>query len=217
MSEFTHILFDLDGTLTDPGLGITNSVMHALEHFGIRTEDRSTLYKYIGPPLFDSFREFHGFSDDDARIAIDVYREYFSVTGLFENELIPGIPELLAELRSAGKTLMVATSKPEDFSLRILEHFDLLQYFDFVAGSCMDETRTQKWEVIQWALEHCDCPREQILMIGDRHHDVEGAARCGLPCLGVLFGYGSREELLGAGAAALAASPAEIGEFILKP
>ena len=97
MSEFTHILFDLDGTLTDPGLGITNSVMHALEHFGIRTEDRSTLYKYIGPPLFDSFREFHGFSDDDARIAIDVYREYFSVTGLFENELIPGIPELLAK------------------------------------------------------------------------------------------------------------------------
>ena len=215
MSEFTHILFDLDGTLTDPGLGITNSVMHALEHFGIRTEDRSTLYKYIGPPLFDSFREFHGFSDDDARIAIDVYREYFSVTGLFENELIPGIPALLQRLKSAGRTLLVATSKPEDFSVRILEHFDLLQYFDFVAGACMDETRTQKWEVIQWALEHCGCGKDRILMIGDRHHDAEGAARCGLPCLGVLYGYGSREELCSAGVVGLAASPAEIGDFIL--
>lgn len=215
MPDYSCIFFDLDGTLTDPGLGITNSVMYALERFGIHTEDRSTLYKYIGPPLFDSFREFHGFSDDDARTAIDLYREYFSAKGLFENELIPGIPALLQRLRNAGKQLFVATSKPEDFSLKILEHFDLLQYFDFVAGSCMDETRTQKWEVVQWALEHCSCSRDQILMVGDRHHDVEGSARCGLPCLGVLFGYGTREELLGAGAVAVAATPEEIGAFIL--
>ena len=215
MADFTHILFDLDGTLTDPGLGITNSVMYALEKFGIRVDDRSTLYKYIGPPLMDSFQEFHGFSEADAKAAVSAYREYFSVTGLFENELIPGIPELLSRLKSAGKKLLVATSKPEVFSVRILEHFGMLQYFDFVAGACMDETRTQKWEVIRWALEHCDCPREQILMIGDRHHDVEGAKRCGLPCLGVLFGYGSREELLRAGVIGLAAAPEEIGEFIL--
>ena len=215
MSDYTHILFDLDGTLTDPGLGITNSVMYALEKFGIRTEDRSTLYRYIGPPLFDSFREFHGFSDADARTAITYYREYFSETGLFENELIPGVPALLRRLKNAGKTLLVATSKPEDFSVRILEYFDLLQYFDFVAGACMDETRTQKWEVIEWALEHCDCEKEKVLMIGDRHHDAEGAARCGLPCLGVLFGYGSREELLRAGVIGLAAAPEEIWDFIL--
>lgn len=215
MSDFSTIFFDLDGTLTDPGLGITNSVMYALERFGIHTEDRSTLYKYIGPPLFDSFREYHGLSDADARAAIEAYREYFSVTGLFENELIPGIPELLSRLKAAGKTLMVATSKPEDFSRRILEHFELLKYFDFVAGACMDETRTQKWEVIQWALEHCDCARSQILMVGDRRHDVEGSARFHIPCLGVLYGYGSREELESAGAAAIVASPAEIADYIL--
>ena len=215
MTDYSHILFDLDGTLTDPGLGITNSVMYALERFGIHTEDRSTLYKYIGPPLFDSFREYHGLSDMDAKAAINAYREYFSVNGLFENELIPGIPELLARLKAAGKHLLVATSKPEDFSLRILEHFDLLQYFDFVAGACMDETRTQKWEVVQWALEHCGAAPGHILMVGDRRHDVEGAGRFHIPCLGVLYGYGSREELESAGAIALAASPAEVAEYIL--
>ena len=216
MSDFTHIFFDLDGTLTDPALGITNSVMHALERFGIHTEDRTTLYKYIGPPLMDSFTEFNGFSVDDARIAIDTYREYFSVKGLFENEVYPGIPELLTRLKAAGKKLIVATSKPEDFSVRILEHFDLLQYFDFVSGSCMDETRTQKWEVIQWALEQCCDASSRVLMVGDRKHDVQGAKRFGLPCLGVLYGYGGREELETAGADAFAASPEEIGDYILN-
>lgn len=216
MPDFTHIFFDLDGTLTDPGLGITNSVMHALERFGIPTADRASLYKYIGPPLMDSFREFNGFSEAQARVAIDAYREYFSVTGLFENEVYPGIPPLLERLKSAGKKLVVATSKPEDFSLRILEHFGLLPYFDFVAGSLMDETRTRKWEVIQWALEQFCGPDCRVLMVGDRKHDVEGAARFGIPCLGVLYGYGGREELERAGAAALAATPEEIGAYILS-
>lgn len=215
MADYTHIFFDLDGTLTDPALGITNSVMHALERFGIHTEDRTALYKYIGPPLMESFTEFNGFSVDDARIAIDTYREYFSVKGLFENEVYPGIPELLARLKAAGKKLVVATSKPEDFSIRILEHFGLLQYFDFVSGSCMDETRTQKWEVIQWALEQCCDDSSRVLMVGDRKHDVQGAKRFGLPCLGVLYGYGGREELEKAGADAFAASPEEIGDYIL--
>lgn len=215
MSDFTHIFFDLDGTLTDPGLGITNSVMYALERFGIHTSDRTSLYKYIGPPLFDSFREFNGFSDSDAHTAIAYYREYFSVKGLFENEVYPGIPALLEHLKSAGKKLIVATSKPEDFSVRILEHFDLLHYFDFVAGSCMDETRTQKWEVIQWGLEQCCHADDRVLMVGDRKHDVQGAARFNLPCLGVLYGYGSKEELENAGAIAFVSSPEEIGNYVL--
>ena len=215
MTDDTHIFFDLDGTLTDPGLGITNSVMHALARFGIRVDDRTSLYKYIGPPLMDSFREFNGFSDDEARAAVAAYREYFSVTGLFENEVYPGIPELLERLKAAGKKLVVATSKPEAFSLRILEHFDLLPYFDFVAGASMDETRAQKWQVIRWAQDSFCRPGDRICMVGDRKHDVEGAARCGLPCLGVLYGYGSREELDAAGACALAASPAEIGRYFL--
>jgi len=214
MTDFTHIFFDLDGTLTDPGIGITNSVMHALEHFGIRTAQRSDLYKYIGPPLMDSFTEFNGFSEEQAREATAVYREYFSVKGLFENEVYPGIPALLERLRDAGLKLFVATSKPEDFSRRILDHFDLTKYFDFVAGSLMDETRTQKWEVIQWALEHCG-PADRILMVGDRHHDVEGAKRFGLPCLGVLYGYGDAAELTTAGAVALADSVEAVGRFIL--
>ena len=215
MPEYTHVFFDLDGTLTDPGLGITNSVMYALERFGIRTEDRASLYKYIGPPLMDSFRDFNGFSDDDARAAVAAYREYFSVTGLFENEVYPGIPELLGRLKAAGKKLAVATSKPEQFSLRILEHFGLLPFFDLVAGASMDESRAQKWQVIRWAQERFCRPGDRVLMVGDRKHDAEGAARCGLPCLGVLYGYGSREELESAGVCALAATPAEIGRYIL--
>ena len=215
MRDETHLFFDLDGTLTDPGLGITNSVMYALARFGIRVEDRASLYRYIGPPLMDSFREFHGFSDADARAAVAAYREYFSDRGLFENEVYPGIPELLQRLRDAGKTLVVATSKPEAFSLRILEHFDLLQYFDFVSGASMDESRTQKWEVIRWAQDSFCRPDDRICMIGDRKHDVAGAKRCGLPCLGVLYGYGSREELETAGAAALAATPDELGRLLL--
>lgn len=216
MVDYTHILFDLDGTLTDPGLGITNSVMYALERFGITVDDRKSLYKFIGPPLMDSFRDFYGFSDEEAQRGLVLYREYFSEKGLFENQVYPGIPALLQRLRDAGKTLLVATSKPEEFSLRILEHFDLLQYFDFVSGASMDETRNQKWQVIDQALAHCgNVPREQILMVGDRKHDVQGAKRCGLACLGVLYGYGSAEELVTAGADALAGSPDAVGDFIL--
>ena len=216
MVDYTHILFDLDGTLTDPGLGITNSVMYALERFDITVEDRKSLYKFIGPPLIDSFREFYGFSDADAKRALQLYREYFSEKGLFENQVYPGIPELLGRLRDAGGTLLVATGKPEEFSLRILEHFDLLQYFTFVSGASMDESRNQKWQVIDRALEHCgQPPRAQALMVGDRKHDVEGARRCGIACLGVLYGYGSAEELVTAGADALAGTPAAVGDFIL--
>ena len=216
MVDYTHILFDLDGTLTDPGLGITNSVMYALEKFGITVDDRRKLYKFIGPPLIDSFREFYGFSDADAQRALKLYREYFSEKGLFENQVYPGIPELLGRLRDAGRTLLVATGKPEEFSLRILEHFDLLQYFQFVSGASMDESRNQKWQVIDRALEHSgEPPRAQALMVGDRKHDVEGARRCGIACLGVLYGYGDAEELVTAGADALAGSPEAVGDFVL--
>lgn len=216
MTDYTHILFDLDGTLTDSGPGIMNSVMYALERFGVTVDDRATLRKFIGPPLIDSFREFCGFSDDEAQRALVLYRAYFSEKGLFENAVYPGIPALLQRLRDAGRTLLVATGKPEEFSLRILEHFGLLQYFDFVSGASMDESRNQKWQVIERALAHCGATeRSQCLMVGDRKHDVQGARRCGLPCLGVLYGYGSAEELVSAGADALAGSPAAVGDYIL--
>ena len=215
--RYTHILFDLDGTLTDPGVGITNSVAYALERYGIHVADRRTLYPFIGPPLVDSFMRFYDFSAADARAAVDVYREYFADRGIFENELYPGIPALLRRLRDAGLRLIVATSKPEGFAVRIAERFGIAQYFDCVAGASMDETRSRKWEVIEYALARCGVTdRAHVLMVGDREHDVRGAARCGLKCLGVLFGYGSREELSAAGAEALCESVEAVGDYILN-
>jgi len=217
MAFYTDIFFDLDGTLTDPGLGITNSVMHALRHYGIPVPPREELYRFIGPPLVDSFMRWYGFSAARAREAVDVYREHFAEVGLFENEVYPGVPEMLKRLRAAGRRLVVATSKPEPFALRILEHFGLAEDFDLIAGATMDETRAHKWEVIAYALARCaDPPRSRVLMVGDREHDVLGARRCGLDCLGVLYGYGSRSELAAAGAAALAETPERVADFILS-
>ena len=215
--NYTHIFFDLDGTLTDPGLGITNAVMYALERYGIRVTDRRALYRFIGPPLVDSFREYYGFSPADARAAVDVYREYFADWGIFENEVYPGIPALLARLRERGLKLVMATSKPEEFAVRIAEHFGIAEYFDCIAGAAMDETRTQKWGVIEYALARCGVTdRGSVLMVGDREHDVLGAARCGIACLGVLYGYGDRAELEGAGAVAVAETVEAVGNYILN-
>ena len=214
--SYTHIFFDLDGTLTDPGVGITNSVAYALERRGIRVADKKELYCFIGPPLVDSFQQYYGFSPSDARAAVDVYREYFADRGIFENEVYPGIPSLLARLRDAGLRLAMATNKPERFAVRIAEHFGIAGFFDCIAGAAMDETRTQKWEVVEYALERCGADRDRVLMVGDREHDVLGAKRCGLSCLGVLYGYGSREELERAGACALVPTVEAVGDFILQ-
>lgn len=196
---YRTFLFDLDGTLTNPGLGITNSVMHALAKKGITVADRSELYRFIGPPLIESFEEFYGFSHADAVQALADYREYFSVKGLLENEVLPGAVKLLAALKGTGRKVVLATSKPELFARRILAHFDLLRFFDGVHGSTMDETRNKKADVIAWALVHTpDLGR--AVMVGDRHHDIEGARINGLDSIGVLCGYGDEAELRGAGA-----------------
>lgn len=205
MNQYKVILFDLDGTLTDPGLGITSSVKYALERFGIHVEDNKKLYPFVGPPLIDSFMNFYGFSREQAETAVVYFREYFKDKGIFENVPYEGIKELLSELRAAGKKLVVATSKPEVFAKQILEHFELAEYFSFVAGSTLDETRTAKSEVIEYALDHIgpvnlsDC-----VMIGDREHDIWGAKTVGMDSLGVLYGYGSREEFEKAGATYIA-------------
>ena len=132
---YKYILFDLDGTLTDPGTGITNSVAYALARWNIHVEDRRTLYRFIGPPLQDSFREYYGFSPEDALKAVDVYREYFLEKGLYENEVYPGVEDMLKTLKAQGKTLILATSKPEEFAIRILKHFGLDGYFTVMAGA----------------------------------------------------------------------------------
>ena len=199
------ILFDLDGTLTDPGVGITNSVAHALAHWNIEVTDRATLYKFIGPPLSDSFMRYYGFSEEDAMHAITVYREYFSVKGLYENEVYPGIPELLKTLKAQGKTVVLATSKPEKFAVEILRHFGLYDYFDIIAGASMDESRNKKADVIAYALSQMKDPDiSKLIMIGDREHDVLGAKQFGIDSIGVLYGYGDRAEHEKAGATYIA-------------
>lgn len=201
MKQYHTILFDLDGTLTDPGIGITNSVWHALKKYNISVEERKELYCFIGPPLIDSFVKYYGFSEDQAREAVAYYREYFADKGKFENEVYDGVETMLKQLKDAGKKLIVATSKPEVFAKQILDYFGLTQYFDFVAGATLDETRVKKAEVIAYALESCGITElSDAVMVGDREHDVIGAKTVGLDCIGVLFGYGSREELEQAGA-----------------
>ena len=150
---YQTILFDLDGTLTNSELGITNSVAYALGKYGIQVPDKKALRVFIGPPLQESFERFYGFSKEECLKAIDYYHEYFSEKGLYENEVYLGVPDLLASLKQAGKQLIVATSKPEEFSIQILKHFGLYDYFDFVAGATMDRKRSKKSDVIQYALE----------------------------------------------------------------
>ena len=197
---YNVILFDLDGTLTDPGEGITNSVAYALKKYGIEVTDRKSLYSFIGPPLSDSFMKYYGFSEEKAMQAIQFYREYFREKGIFENEVYEGIPQLLERIKKSGRKIVLATSKPEEFALSILEHFDLMKYFDVVAGASMDEKRNRKGDVIKYALEKGVFGKDSTVMIGDREHDIFGAKENSLASIGVLYGYGSREELEKAGA-----------------
>lgn len=208
---YKYILFDLDGTLTDPGIGITNSVMYALKKFGIEVEDRAILYKFIGPPLLDSFQNFYGFTKEESEKALKYYREYFKPHGLYENKVYEGIENLLKQLKSREKKILVATSKPEEFAVEILRHFQLYQYFDFVGGASMDEKRVRKADVIDYVLESFHITeRTSVIMIGDREHDVIGAKQNGLDSIGVLYGYGSFEELEEAGATYIVERPDEI-------
>jgi len=191
------ILFDLDGTLTDPKVGITLSVQYALEKMGIYEEDADKLTPFIGPPLLSAFKEFYHMNDEEATLAISYYRERFSKVGLYENEVYLGIRELLVELKKQGKKLIVATSKPTVFSVKILEHFDLLHFFTTVIGSNLDGTRTEKGDVIEFALHDQNLKeRERIIMVGDRKHDVIGAKKNGIDVIAVKYGYGSQEELV---------------------
>lgn len=213
---YQHILFDLDGTLTDPGIGITNSVMYALKKFQIEVEDRATLYKFIGPPLKASFEKYYGFSKEESELALQYYREYFKPKGLYENQIYKGVRELLTELKNRNKTLILATSKPEEFAIEILRHFKLLPYFDFVAGATMDSSRVKKTDVILYALQSYGISDlSSVIMIGDREHDILGAKQIGLDSIGVLYGYGDYEELKEAGATYIAENAEDILKIIL--
>ena len=212
---YSVILFDLDGTITESGIGITRSVAYALRKYGIEERDQATLDTFIGPPLIDSFQRLYGFSAQQAREAVEVYREYYGTKGIFENRVYDGVEDMLRTLRDAGKRCILATSKPEHYAEQILEHFGLSRWFDTVAGATMDEKRTDKTSVIAYALEKAGITdRTQVIMVGDRMHDIQGARENGIPAIGVLYGYGSREELEAAGAAHLVAAPSEIPSLV---
>lgn len=214
---YKYVLFDLDGTLTNPEIGITSSVMYALEKFNIKVEDRKELHPFIGPPLSFSFQTFYGLSEEESEQAITYYRERFSVKGLYENEVYAGVENLLQQLKESGKILIIATSKPEEFTLKILEHFDLLKYFDYVAGATMDGSRGEKADVIRYAIEISGIGnKSEAIMIGDRKYDILGAKENGLNSMGVLFGFGDREELTEAGADYIVENVKDIARVLLS-
>lgn len=209
-----YILFDLDGTVTNPQKGITNSVAYALEYFGIHTEDNITLNKYIGPPLRQSFMEFAGLSEEQSHIGMMKYREYYGPKGIYENQVYEGIPELFEKLKSEGKKIILATSKPWIYAEMILEKFDLKKYFDFVSGSELNGVRTGKADVIKYAIEKYNIPINNAVMVGDREHDIIGAKKNGLKTIGVLYGFGSEKEFKSAGVDYIAESVEEIFNIV---
>lgn len=210
----TSILFDLDGTLTDPKEGITKSVEYALNKFDIQIEHLDLLLPYIGPPLYDSFVELHSFTEEQALQAVAFYRERYSTLGIFENKVIDGIPLMLENLKKNSYSLYVATSKPTVFAEQILKYYNLDHYFEFVGGSNLDGSRSKKQEVIQYVLDQNAILPDEALMIGDRKHDIIGAIGCGVESIGVTFGYGSKEELEQAGADHIAYRVEEIADII---
>ncbi|MFD2442643.1 HAD family hydrolase [Bacillus sp. CGMCC 1.16607] len=196
MEKYKVILFDLDGTLSDPKVGITKSVQYALKKMDIIEQDFEKLECFIGPPLQISFSEIYGFNEEKAQEAIQYYRERFEEKGMFENELYSNISTLLKLLKEQQLTLVVATSKPTVFSEKILKYFNIDQYFDLVVGSNLDGTRSSKTEIIQYILDkYTEYKLEDFIMIGDRKHDIIGAMNTGIDSIGVTYGYGSFEEL----------------------
>ncbi|GHH99446.1 HAD family hydrolase [Neobacillus kokaensis] len=196
MNKYKVILFDLDGTLSDPKIGITKSVQYALQKMGIDEPNIDKLECFIGPPLHVSFAEYYGFNEENTQKAIDYYRERFKDTGMFENKLYSNIPLLLKTLKEQQYTLVVATSKPTIFSEQILKYFNIDQYFELVVGSNLDGTRSSKTEIIQYILDMYNEQRlDDFVMIGDRKHDIIGANNSGIDSIGVTYGFGSFKEL----------------------
>lgn len=216
---YRYLLFDLDGTLTNPKEGITKCVQYALHYCGIEEPDLDKLEPFIGPPLVDSFMEFYGIPEEQAREAVEKYRERFRKVGIFENMVFDGVPQMLEALQKQGKKLVIASSKPEEFVIQILEKFRIRSYFCEVVGATMDEKRTAKADVIREAFSRLNITEEmksEVLMIGDRKHDAEGAAACGIDCLGTYIGFARPGELEKAGAAYIVNTVEEMADFLKK-
>ncbi len=216
--QYKYLLFDLDGTLTDPKEGITRCVQYALQSFGIEVKSLDELICFIGPPLRESFQNFYGMSEADAEKAVEKYRERFSAVGKFENSVLPGIIPMLKKLKEAGKIMALSTSKPWVFAEQILKKYELDSYFSVVVGSELDGTRDEKQEVILETLKRLGLEKgsKEAVMIGDRRHDILGAKKCGLDGIGVRFGYAEEGELEKAGAVMIADTVEELQRMLLS-
>ena len=208
------VLFDLDGTLVNSEEGVTKSVQYALEAYDIVENDRIMLRRFLGPPLVDSFMEFYGMSEEEANGALLKYRERYTKTGVYENELMPDAKKVLEELKNRGVKLALATSKPHVFAREVLKSFDLTDYFDIIVGAEFDGTRNDKADVIKEVLKQAGEYKNPI-MIGDRKHDVEGAKKNGLNCIGVSFGFAPEGELEECGAIAVVADMNNLLDILL--
>ena len=211
--KYTTAIFDLDGTITDSAPGILNSIRYALEKKGIRQPSEEVLRSFIGPPLKEQFQCVFGLTAKEGEEMVSLYRQYYGDKGIFENRVYDCVMEMLENLKRSGIRILMATSKPEKYAIRIAEHFGFGRYFEFIGGACMDGTRTAKHEVIEHVLKACGIPeseRDNTVMIGDRRHDILGAKKSGIHSIGVLYGYGSKEELTAAGAEETAALPSDI-------
>lgn len=213
--NYKILLFDLDGTITDSAEGIINSAIYALEQLNQPIPESKELYSFIGPPLKESFEKKCYLNEIEAELAVTYYREYYQKKGLYENKVYQGIPELLTHLNELGHQLYIATSKPEIFAQKILLHFELTDYFNGIYGASLDGKRSKKSDVIAYALEKAKLRmKNEIIMIGDRKHDILGGRENKIDTIGVLYGFGDKEELQKAQATYLVATPKEIVRIV---
>ena len=209
------VLFDLDGTITESGTGITKSVAYALQKQGIVETDRAKLNLFVGPPLLQSFQAYYGFTPEQARQGVEDYREYYAVKGIYENRVYDGVEPMLKALRDAGRRCILATAKPEHYAVLILKHFGLSQYFEAICGATMDTSRTNKEAVIAYLLEQ-NGRADNMVMVGDTKFDVIGAKAHGIPTVGVSWGYGEVGDMVDAGAVAIADTAGELLELLRR-
>lgn len=215
-ARYDVVLFDLDGTLTDSGPGVTGCVRMALEHMGRPVPPPETLRRFVGPPLFESFTKLCGMAPQDADTAIGLFRERYNTEGVYDNAVYPGIPEALAALREAGARNAVATSKPASMAKVVLEHFGLLQYFDFVSAADESDRGGGKETLILPVLEKTGCAPARAVMVGDTKFDAAGSRNAGVDFLGVLYGFGTEDEMRREGAQRFAHSPADIARMLAE-
>ena len=215
MNKYDVIAFDLDGTLSDPEQGLVDGFIYAFKKMGVTNYgDRDSLRRFIGPSLYVVWQDEFGFNETTVIEAIEKFREYYNIYGWWDNKVYDGIHEMLASLKAAGKTLVLATSKPEDTAIKIMRLFGLDKYFDFMGGAAGDN-RDHKWQVLEYSLNAVNADRTRAILVGDRMYDAEGAARCGVDSLGVAWGHGSREELTTCGFTHIANTPADVLALLL--